>query len=98
MPGSGQQKLISLSLPLLVELWVALLESNDVVARLDVCDTLTNRLDDASTLVSQDNGESALGILSGERVRVCSPFRQRDKILHVSVSTDSFAPVWQTPV
>jgi hypothetical protein len=52
--------------------WVALLESDNVVARLHICDTLTNGLDDASTLVTQDNGESALRVLSGECICVYS--------------------------
>lgn len=41
-----------------------------MVARLDVCDALTNGLDDTSTLVTEDNGESTLGILAGERVGI----------------------------
>ena len=42
-----------------------------MVARLDVGDALANRLDDARTFVSQDNGESTLGVLARQRVRVC---------------------------
>lgn len=48
-----------------------ILEADDGVAGLDVGDALTNRLDDAGALVSEDNGESALGILARERVGVC---------------------------
>jgi len=46
------------------------LESHDIVARLDVRHTLADRLDNTSTLVSKDNGESTLGILPGECVRI----------------------------
>lgn len=42
-----------------------------MVARLYVCDALTNRLDDSGTLVTEDNGESTLGILSRECVGIC---------------------------
>ena len=50
--------------------WVLgfVLKGNDMVARLHVGDALTNRLDNTSTLVSQDNRESTLGILAGEGV------------------------------
>ena len=44
-----------------------LLESNDVVARLHVCDALTNRLHDAGTLMSENNGEGTLGVLTRQR-------------------------------
>jgi len=46
-------------------------ESNNMVANLDVGDTLADRLDDASALVSQNDREGALGILARERVCVC---------------------------
>ena len=46
------------------------LERDNVVARLDICHTLTDRLDNTSTLVSKNNGECALWILSGECVCV----------------------------
>jgi hypothetical protein len=46
------------------------LEGDDVVARLHVGDTLADGLDDTSTLVSQNNGESTLGVLSGQCVRI----------------------------
>lgn len=49
---------------------VCLLESDDVLARLHVCDTLTNRLDDTGALVSQDDGERTLGVLAGEGVGI----------------------------
>lgn len=41
-----------------------------MVARLHVCDALANGLDDASTLVSQDDREGTLGVLSGEGVGI----------------------------
>lgn len=41
-----------------------------MVAGLHICDTLTNGLDDAGTLVSQDDRESTLGVLSGECVGI----------------------------
>ena len=50
----------------------ALLEADNRVAGLHVGDALADRLDDAGTLVSEDNGESALGILAGESVRICN--------------------------
>lgn len=37
-----------------------------MVSDLDVGDALTNRLDDTSTLVTEHDGERALGIVSGE--------------------------------
>ena len=45
-------------------------ERDDVVAHLDVGDTLANRLDDSPALVSADNGEGSLRILARERVRI----------------------------
>lgn len=41
-----------------------------MVANLNVGGALPHRLDDTGTLVSQDNGESTLGVLSRERVRI----------------------------
>lgn len=46
------------------------LESNDMVTRLDVGHTLTDRLDETGTLVSEDDGESTLGILAGKCVGI----------------------------
>jgi len=46
-------------------------KGNDVVTRLDVGDALTNGLNDTSTLVSEDNGESTLRVLTGESVGIC---------------------------
>jgi hypothetical protein len=46
-------------------------ESDDVVTRLDVGDTVTNRLDNTGTLVSEDNGESTLRVLTRESVGIC---------------------------
>lgn len=42
-----------------------------MVTRLHVGDTLANRLNNTSTLVSQDNGESSLWILAGQSVGIC---------------------------
>lgn len=42
-----------------------------MVANLDVGHALTNRLDDTSSLVPQDDGEGTLGVLAGQRVRIC---------------------------
>lgn len=47
-----------------------ILKSDDVVARLDRSHALTDRLDDTSALVSQDDGESTLGVLAGEGVGI----------------------------
>lgn len=46
-------------------------ESDDVVAGLHVGDALADGLDDTGTLVSEDDGEGALGILAREGVGVC---------------------------
>ena len=42
-----------------------------MVPGLHVCDTLTNGLDDTSTLVSEDDGEGTLGVLAGQCVGIC---------------------------
>jgi hypothetical protein len=42
-----------------------------MVTRLDVGDTLAYRLDNTSTLVSQNNGESTLRVLAGQSVGIC---------------------------
>ena len=42
-----------------------------MVAGLDIGDALADGLDDAGTLVAQDDGEGTLGILAGEGVGVC---------------------------
>jgi hypothetical protein len=41
-----------------------------VVANLYICDALADGLDDTGTLVTEDNGERALGVLSGECVGI----------------------------
>lgn len=46
-----------------------------MVTGLDVGDALTNGLDETSTLVSEDDGESTFGVLSGEGVRIYSSHR-----------------------
>ena len=48
------------------------LESNNVVAWLNGSNTLTDGLDDASTFVSQDDGEGAFGVFAGECVSICA--------------------------
>jgi len=45
-------------------------KSNNVVANLDVSDTLANGLDDTSTLVSKNDGESTLGVQARESVGI----------------------------
>ena len=42
-----------------------------MIARLYICDAFTNRLDDTSTLVPKDDGESTLRVLARECVGVC---------------------------
>lgn len=46
------------------------LESNDMVTRLDVGHALTHRLDNARTLMAENHGEGALGILARECVGI----------------------------
>lgn len=46
------------------------LESDNVVAGLHVGDALTNTLDNTGTLMSQDNGESTLGVLARKSVGI----------------------------
>lgn len=50
--------------------WGLVLESDDMVANLDVGDALTNGLDDTSTLVSKDDGESTLWVLARQSVGI----------------------------
>jgi hypothetical protein len=47
------------------------LESNNVVTRLHICDALTNGLNDTSTLVPEDDGEGTLGVLARQCVGIC---------------------------
>lgn len=47
------------------------IEGNDVISRLNIGHTLTYRFDDASTFVTENDGEGSFGILSGKSVRVC---------------------------
>ena len=46
------------------------LEGDDVVSRLDRRHPFANGLDDSSSFMSQDDGESTFGILAGECVRI----------------------------
>lgn len=48
-----------------------LLESHHMVANLDVCDTLADRLNDPGSLVAKDNWESALWVFPRQGVCVC---------------------------
>lgn len=71
----------------------SVLKSNDIVAGLHGGDALADRLDDTSTLVTEDDGESTFRVLSGESVGVydCQfPPGQR--------GSGGDEPVWQTPV
>lgn len=49
---------------------MVVLEADNVVADLDIGDALADGLDNTGTFVSEDDGESTLGILSRERVCV----------------------------
>lgn len=81
-----------------------------MVTGLHVGDALAHRLDDAGALVPQDDGERALGVLAGERVRVCvlsalsSPAAARRRGAYrplsraLSSSRRAHSPVWHTPV
>lgn len=51
--------------------WGDLLESNYVVARLHIGDTLADRLNHTGTLVTQDDGEGPLRVLARQGVCVC---------------------------
>lgn len=76
----------------------SVLEGDNMVSGLHVGDALTNRLDDTSTLVSQDDGESTLGILAGQRICIYST---HSAILSCRVNLFAWGctrPVWQTPV
>jgi hypothetical protein len=81
---------------------VHVLESDDIVANLYVCDALADGLDDTGTLVTEDNGERALGVLSGECVgiwRVLAVVSKSHLFLPGRhVLTGAGIPVWQTPV
>jgi hypothetical protein len=45
-----------------------ILKSDDMVARLDICDSVSNRLYDTGTLMTQNDREGTLGVLTRERV------------------------------
>jgi len=47
-----------------------ILQGNDIIAGLDRSHTLADGLDDTGTLVSEDDGESTLGILAGECIGI----------------------------
>ena len=71
------------------------LESDNVVTRLDVGHTLSNGFHDTSTLVTEDDRESTFGVLSGECVGICSLFS--NQLFSIS-NKARLIPVWQTPV
>jgi hypothetical protein len=78
-----------------------ILESDDIVANLHVGNALTNRLNDTGALVTEDNGECALGVLSGQCVGICGVLVY--PCLHLATLCGNVelmlsVPVWQTPV
>lgn len=54
----------------LLALWCV--EGDDMVANLYVCDTLADGLDDTGALMTEDDGEGSLGVLTRESVGICS--------------------------
>ena len=74
-----------------------------MVAGVDVGHAFANRLDDAGTLVAENDGEGTLGVLAGQRVGICrgsafvacaeGTLRGRWSRL-----VSRHLPVWQTPV
>jgi len=48
----------------------SILKCDDMVAGLYAGDTLTNRLDDTGALVTENDGECALRVFTGESVRI----------------------------
>jgi hypothetical protein len=52
-------------------IWLNVLKCNDVVSLFDRRDTLSNRFYDTSTLMTQNNWESSLGVLSRKCIRIC---------------------------
>jgi hypothetical protein len=52
-------------------IWLNILKCNDIVSLFDRRDTLSNGFYDTSTLMTQNNWESSLGIFSGKCVRIC---------------------------
>jgi hypothetical protein len=78
-----------------------ILESDDIVANLHVGNALTDRLNDTGALVTEDNGECALGVLSGQCVGICGVLVY--PCLHLATLCGNVelmlsVPVWQTPV
>lgn len=71
------------------------LQSDDVITRLHISDTLTNGFDNTGTLVSQDDGESTLGILAGQSVGVFALPVRSGKTVSEGMGVQ---PVWHTPV
>ena len=76
-----------------MERCVGILKCNDVITGLYVRDALADRFDNTSALVPEDNGEGALGVLSGERVCICL-----GQPLSENLDEGINVPVWQTPV
>jgi hypothetical protein len=73
-------------------------EGHDVVADLYVGDALADGLDDAGTLVSEDDGEGALGVLAREGVGVWMGGEVSMLRGGPGVYRKGSSPVWQTPV
>lgn len=75
-----------------------------MVAYLDGGDTLADRLDDAGALVAKDNGEGAFGVLTRERVCICTGHIRISKaqssadVMLIVIIVGMHEPVWQTPV
>lgn len=74
---------------------VIILESYDMISWLNRSNTLTNGLDNTSSLVSKDNWESTLGVFSGQSVCI---YGLSDLYLLNCETGSGAIPVWQTPV
>lgn len=60
-----------------------------MVARLHARDTLADGLDDAGSLVPEDDGECALGVFAGEGVGICGGDRQPYAALVATAGADA---------
>ena len=72
------------------------LERDDTVTGLDRCHIVADRLDDAGTLVAENDGEGALWILAGERVGICD--RAERESIPTTCSSKRFAAVVPRPI
>lgn len=61
-----------------------------MVTGLYICDTLANGLDNTSTLMPEDNGESTLGVLAGQCVGICVADTRV-----VDLNADLVGPGWE---